>query len=365
MKSSVSLHDIARRARVSHVTVSNVLNRHGFEHKVSPSKATRIRALALQMGYVPHHAARSLKLGKTSTIALVTSWGLRYPHVHELVEQIRAELSVHRYHLSLELAYQASDEENVELAFLSGRYDGVIRFGLEDWAKEKISVVRRRGMPVVVFGPVRDRRTDSVDYDRLKAARLAAEHLVQSGHRNIAAVVGPGEYLDNSLRMQGYRQALRQAGLDLNSSLIFPCAVEGDPKELWRQVLSGAVRPTAVLCYNDELAAVLLHAIRSSGFRVPEDVAVVAADNTWVGRLAEIPLTCVDTNREEIARALVGLLLERMNHPLAAPKRVLIEPHLVVRASSGGDRTHDPSGNGGHARSNGKVETNTNHPGEK
>ncbi len=95
LKAAVSLRDIARRARVSHVTVSNVLNRVGREKEVSSRTALLIRRLAREMNYVPNQAARTLKLGKTQTIALATRNSLRYAYSHELVEGLQAQLSTY------------------------------------------------------------------------------------------------------------------------------------------------------------------------------------------------------------------------------------------------------------------------------
>lgn len=343
MRSKVSIYDIARLADVSHVTVSNVLNRRGQERFVSRHRAEQIRGLAARMGYVPHPVARSLKSGRTHTIVLATLQSLHHPYIHEVVEEIQTELSRHGYDLNLALMRCAVDEENVGRTFASGRYDGVIVHGVTSGLRQRLRIIRQGGMPVVVIGAMEDLDLDNVDYDRVETVRLGTAHLLQRGHARVALVFDAIECLERSSRLKGYRLALEEAGASFDESLLFPWQTDDDPAELWQRIAALPPRPTAIFSYNDELAVGLLHTIRAAGLRVPEDLAIVTQNNTRLTRIAEVPLTVVDGDSRGVASAAVENLLEQINHPLAPRRRVLRKPVLLVRASTDHSQAGQPA----------------------
>lgn len=336
MAAAVSIYDIARRAGVSHVTVSNVLNRRGFEHKVSRTRAGQIRSIATELGYVPHRAARTLKLGKTYTVVVATKAQLHHPHVHELIEELREAFIPHGYQILLELLHRTPNPEGVLRSFTAGSADGLIVFGYEtEWLGKLVANVPR-GMPMVLVGPWEVAGFSSVSYDRVKAAELAVSHLVQLGHRRVLMIYDIQDDLPARQRVEGYRLVLDRAEIPFDESLLIRCAADGDVRALWTKLKSIQPRPTAVYCYNDELALRLLQVIHSERLRVPESVAVVTQGNSRLTTLDETPLTAVDTNNRGIAQAVTEMLLAQIEKPNQEPRRVLVDPSLVVRASTVG-----------------------------
>lgn len=334
MKRCASLHDIARKACVSHTTVSNVLNRHGKEREVSLRRAERIRRIAADMGYVPNLLARSFRLGKTHAIVVATNFGLHHPHVHELIEELQAELSRHGYHLNLELLQRVHDVANVNQTFTSSRCDGVISLGVIPSMVDRLIGLHADGMPVVVIGTTEEQILDQVDYDRAEAARVGVEHLLENGHGRIAFVADATECRERRLRMQGYREALARVGIAFDDSLVLPWASDGDADELCGKLMSLEPRPTALFCYSNELSVHLLRALQAAGWRVPEQMAMVALGNTRLNTIGAVPLTAVDTKNREIAVAAVRCLLEQIQNRAAAPREIWVKPTLMPRASS-------------------------------
>lgn len=307
-----------------------------MQKQLRPATRQLILSTVKQMGYVPHHGARSLKSGRTNTIVVATCEALHHPYVHELIEELQAALASHGYQLTLELMHRASDQQSVYRSFVNGRCDGVVTLQLPFFARKTLEDIHRRGMPVIAVEPGEPPSFSCVDYDRVEAARIGTEHLLKLGHRRVALVFDAEEGIRRQQRLRGYCTALEQSGLTFDDSLLFPCPIEANAEDLWRRMGSLKHKPTGLICYNDELAVRLLRAIRSEQVRVPEDMAMIVLGNSRMVTFVEVPLTAVDTNNLGIANAVVKVLLEEIENPGAPPHKVLVKPFLVERASSAG-----------------------------
>ncbi|MBI4028700.1 MAG: LacI family DNA-binding transcriptional regulator [Verrucomicrobia bacterium] len=335
--------DIAKRLKISRQAVAFALsNQPCFQRKLRPATRQRVLRVAHKMGYVPHYAARSLKLGKTQTIVLATYETLHHPYVHELIEELQAELAVHGYQTVIELIHRAADQAHVYRTFMPGRCDGVVMLQLPSVARGMCEVMRRRGTSVVAIEPGEAEGFSRVDYDRVEVVRMGTSHLLERGRQRVAFVLDAKEGLRRKQRLQGYGAALKQFGLRFDRTLLFPWPVESEARELWARIATLQPRPTAVICYNDELALRLMLAMRKAQVRIPQDVALVTQGNSRVTTLADVPLTAVDTNNPAIAKTVVEILLEEIKEPRTPPRRVLVKPCLVVRESSGTGGDSDP-----------------------
>jgi DNA-binding LacI/PurR family transcriptional regulator len=206
--------------------------------------------------------------------------------------------------------------------------DGVLLLPSGEVAEEHLDVLEAAGTPYVVIGrDLRHRSVSCVVEDGGAAAALATGHLLQLGHRRIA-FVGAQDLL------RGYRETLEQAGVALDRRLVRLEPADG-PDEARRAVaalLREPRRPTAVFAAGDALAAAACRAVREAGLRVPEDVALVSGG---AGALADPPLTTVGAGWHELGRRAARLLLDLVEGRLEPPRRVVVEPRLVVRESSG------------------------------
>lgn len=334
MENAVTIYDIAERAGVSHVAVSNVLNRDRWKGKVSPHKAEQIRAIAAQLGYVPNHAARSLRSGKTQSLVVATLGSLKYAYVNELIEALHAELVPHGYHVNLELLHHVPHHERVLMGFHKGRCDGVIFLGGMPGLEALLTSLQQGGLPLIIAQGNLAPGIDGVDLDEAEAARLAVEHLAQQGHRSIAAVMHETEVSPPSPRMCGYRKGLAEAGLKFEETLAFRWVVDWDAAQLWKKLSAAVPRPTAVYTFNEEVAMKLLRVLRLQGLRVPADLAIVTLGNTRLVQFAELPLTVVGFDVASMARAVVKRLVARIDNPSLAVEHLLLKPNLVIGESS-------------------------------
>lgn len=340
--------DIARTLGVSQTAVGYALGRHSANSpiKLSQHSQQRILEAARQMRYVPNRSARSLKLGRTNTILLATAEPLHNVYIHELVEEIEAELVDRGYEVLLRLLHRlmarTPDPEGAMRTFSRAYADGAILLGTDALSVTYEMLVEKwpAELPVVNVGPGEHPRISSVSYDRVKATELGVGHLFDQGHRRIALVFDAVDRLPSQQRLQGYRAALAKGGVEFDESLLFRTPADCDVKALWTRIANVQPRPTAMFCYNDELALRLIQIIHRVGLRVPQDIALVTLNNSRLACLDEVPLTAVDINNARIAQAVVETLLERIKKPDAAVRHILVEPHLVVRASSAGTQTN-------------------------
>ncbi|MBI4027867.1 MAG: LacI family DNA-binding transcriptional regulator [Verrucomicrobia bacterium] len=333
--------DIARKLRISQQAVAFALSdRPAFQKKLHPETRRRILSAVRRMGYVPNSSARSLKLGKTHTVIMATREAFHHPYVHELVEELQIALAAQGYQMMLESLQRVADEAAVYRSFVPGRCDAVVMLQLPASARGPLVKVQRRGLPVIAIEPGPVPGFTCIDYDRAEAVRMGVAHLLGQGHRRVALVFDALRGVRRQQRLRGYRAALKQFKIEFDEALLFPQPVEADAGELWRQMAVLQPRPTAVFCYNDEVAARFLAALRKARVRVPADVALVAQGNSRLTALVEVPLTAVDTNHRGIAQAVVDALLARFKNGQAPPRQIQVKPFLVERASSGtrGDR---------------------------
>src|SRR5690606_8001724 len=215
------------------------------------------------------------------------------------------------------------------------RVDGII-FVAAGMSAEHIRMLQDKRMPVVVVD--RDSpgvMVDSVQIDNAAGGWLATNHLIELGHTRIVCIAGPSDVTPSGERVDGYRRALREAGLPVHAEDI----VRGDfhPAGGYRiaeELLARDKRPTAIFACNDLMAIGALSAAKAMGFRVPEDVSVVGFDDIYLAAYSNPPLTTVRQPKYEMGRLATKLLLERMQDPDLPPRTPLLDTELVVRASS-------------------------------
>lgn len=328
------LKDVAARAGVSVKTVSNVVN--GYEH-VTPATRARVEVALADLGYVPNLAARGLRNGRTGVIALALP-ELHAPYFAEIAHHVvRAAAERGWTVLVDETEGRLDRERQVAAGIRANLIDGLILSPLALTVADLDG--RADAVPLVLLGErVRTAVADRVAVDNVRAARDATAHLIGRGRRRIAAVglqrSAPG--VSARLRLQGYRQALRAAGLPVDPALEVPAAAwhRADGAAAVRALLDRGERPDALFCFNDLLALGALRALHEAGLRVPADVAVVGFDDIEEGRYSVPTLTTVSPAKDRIAGTAVDLLVARLTAP-APPRRVVAPYELVVRESSG------------------------------
>ncbi|QNE74819.1 substrate-binding domain-containing protein [Streptomyces finlayi] len=331
-----TLEEVAALAGVGRGTVSRVIN-NASGVKASTRRAVQ-RAID-ELDYVPNLAARSLAGRRAGAVALVmtkTDWRLfGEPFFSEVVRAVGDALTEAGVQLLLTLVRTDAERQRLVEYVRGGRVDGALLMSVR--AEDRLpDMLADAGLPTVLLGRRSgDERVTYVDADNVGGAREAVSHLVAGGRRAIATITGPPEMYVARCRLRGYREALKDAGLDEVPSLV----VEGDFTETsGRREMAGLIERhpevDAVFAASDSMAAGALAALHAAGRRVPRDVAVVGFDDFELAEQTEPPLTTVRQPMEEIGRTMVRLLLEEMDRPEVAWRHVILRTRLVVRESA-------------------------------
>ncbi|MBB5869782.1 LacI family transcriptional regulator [Allocatelliglobosispora scoriae] len=323
----VTVRTVADIAGVSIASASRVLNGLGG----SPELSARVRSAAERVGYVPNAIARSLQAQRTGLIGIAVP-DIGNPIFIQMVRQAERVISDSGRQLLLHATKGDAAGEVELLRGLARRYvDGLILSTIKV-TEAHHAILSQVAVPVVVTGQLLgDVPVDNVWADNTAGVQLAIEHFVQSGRRRIAFVNGPLDTIPGSVRDVAYRSSVAAAGLAVDDDLIengdftFAAGLDGTRRLLDR------VRPDAILCGNDLIAAGTLHALLASGIRVPTEVAIIGMDNTALAELTFPRLTSVDLGGGERGRMAARMLLDRLETPDLPPRHESIVPFLAVR----------------------------------
>ena len=325
----VTITDVARAAGVSVATVSKVINgRYG----VAASTSERVQRVIEDLGYESSLVARSLRSHRTNVIGILVAEF--EPFSSEILKGTSQAIAGTGYEL---LAYsgggRAGDEAGWERRYLS-RLSGTLIDGAI--LVTPTIVDTGRSVPVVAIDPhAGPAHMPTVDADNLTGAVLATEHLLALGHRRIGFLGGREDLESSRLREEGYRTALRAAGVRVDPELVrnggYRRQTATGPA---RELLTLPDRPTAIFAANDLSALGTLDVARELGLSVPEDLSVIGFDNVPESALTEPPLTTVAQPMQEMGSEAVRLLVRLMNGTELAGAHVRLPTALVERGST-------------------------------
>ena len=332
-----SIKKVAEVAGVSVGTVSHVIT---GSVPVSENLRIKVQAAIRQLNYHPNHVARSLKTSKTRTLGIIVP-DMTIPFFPRVIRG--AEEAARKSAYSV-IAVNSDDdgERQKELLSLlrSQRVEGVLLVvAAGPTPLSQISLMIDAGIPIVCLDRIPDRvAVDSVSVEDREAAEIGVSHLIQSGHKRIAIVTGPLTLKNERRRLQGYRQALENAGLPVDESLIWPGNLRPpDITAICKARLSDeASRPDALFCTNGPTALAVLRAFRECGLRTPEDIAFATFDELTVEDIFTPQITTVVQPAYDIGYRAAEILLDRIKGAAPAdPMTVRLPAHMEVRASSG------------------------------
>lgn len=335
-----TIQDVAARAGVSAMTVSRVINGHIW---VAEATRKRVEQVIDELGYVPNGLARGLLNGQTRTIALLVS-DISNPFFTSIARGVEDLAQSKGYTVNFGNSDEAlSKEQQYVHVMLSKGIDGVLLTPAESGSRKTIDFLLRRGTPVVVIDREMDGvRTDQVVGDSVGGARRLTHHLLALGHRRIALVNGRHTVPTAIDRQRGFLEALAEAGLAPLPELMIESNYKRDGGYRAAQqllALSDDQRPTAIFAANNFLAVGVIEALHEAGLSVPEDIAIVCFDDIELASLIHPFLTVAAQPARAFGTIAAQFLIERIEarEPLA-PRKVVLEPELIVRLSCGAIR---------------------------
>jgi len=330
------MKDIARDLGVSVVTISKVLRNHP---DVGDRTRERVLARVKELDYRPNLAARSLVTGRTYLVGLVVP-DLLHPFFAEIAKSLSNVLRQNGYYLIVSSSQEDPDLEEEEInQLLARRLDTLIIASCRSTVDLFFRIEKYKTPYVLIDRSLPGLSANFVGVDDEAVGMVATKHLIDIGCKRIAHIRGP-QTSPGIRRLEGYKRALVQGGLRIMNDYIIP-ERKGDVEtrqhgaQAMRQLLSLKPRPDGVFCFNDPLAISVMNYALDRGLRIPEDIAIIGCGNLHYDDSLRVPLSSIDQHSsrigEEAARLALGILKSKL---LPKPETVVLEPELVVRAST-------------------------------
>lgn len=327
-----TMKDVAKMAGVSTSTVSHVINNDRF---VSDAVRAKVDAAIKTLNYAPSALARSLKLNQTHTIGMLITASSN-PFYSELVRGVERSCFERGY--SLVLCNTEGDEQrmnrNLE-TLLQKRVDGLLLLCTETHLPSPVIMSRYPSIPTVMmdWAPF-EGESDVIQDNSLLGGETATQHLIDNGYTRIACIAGPQDKTPARLRLEGYRNAMNRAGLEINEGyeIIGDFEFQGGFTAM-NALLALEQPPHAVFTGNDAMAVGAYQALYQAGLKVPQDMAVVGYDDIELARYMTPPLTTIHQPKDELGELAVDVLIHRMAQPTLEQQRLFLTPELVVRGS--------------------------------
>ena len=344
--SRTTLADLARAADVNKSTVSRALR---GDPTVGRETRQRIQGLAAELHYVPNASAKRLTRARTDTLAFVSRRLRRAdagadPFLVELLAGMTEEAAPYHLDILLSRAESEESEREVYARILGGRHaDGFIvaDLGPHD---QRLDYLRGHRCPHVLFGrPHLDLSTSRrypfpwVEVDGRNGTRIGTQHLIQLGHRRIAFISGGTTFHWELDRLAGYQDALRDARIPDDPQLcLTTCLSLESAYQATRDLLELPDAPTAVFAISDVLAVGAMRAAWDTGRTVGREFSVMGFDGVGLGAYLTPPLTTLRQPTDYVGHLLVRLLAGVLNGTQQQEKHILLQPELIVRASTAG-----------------------------
>lgn len=334
MKRRATRDDVARLAKTSTAVVSYVIN--NGPRNVSEEKRARVQDAMRQLDYFPNALARSLAATSTSTVALIVP-NISNSFFAELARQIE-EVARNRGRI----VFLGNSNESAELetayveAFVQQRVGGILIIGVAQSAA--LARAAASGIPVVVVDRAMVTDTEEIEWstvsiDHRSAARIAVDHLLEHGHRQIACVTGPENQAVAEDRRLGWADSLRSSGIDAERQLRLnsPFSLEGGNSAA-EQFFAEKDPPRALFVASDEQARGFVSYAAQLGVRVPDDIAIVSVDGTRESEFLNPPLTTAVQPYRLLAEAAIDSL-DQSRH--GGTQHTYLDTHLQIRRSCG------------------------------
>lgn len=329
-----TIKEVARKARVSVGTVSNVIT---GSIPVSKQLKDRVLEVIQQLDYHPDHVARSLKIRQTRTLGLVIS-DITDPYFPQVMRGAEDAASQANYIL---ITFNSDDQPQREQlaldALRSRRVDGILLVAANGADPARIRAIQDSGTPIVCLDrEISGAGVDCVVVNNFRGGRECVRHLAAQGYARIALLNGHPAMTVAQDRHSGYRQGLEDAAIAYDESLVVTARPgPEDGLKAARQLLTGCPRPFAVVAGSMTLGIALLRAAREMRLRCPRDLAITIFDDPVFSEAVAPPLTAVAQPSYELGRKGVELLLKRLEDPQRPCTKLLLETTLRVRESCG------------------------------
>lgn len=329
---SVSLPDVAKAAKVSVGTVSNVLNRPEI---VAPETLARVLATIKELGFVPNGFARHLRSGQSRTLGLIVP-DVANPFFTEVARGVEDAASKRDYAVFLCNSDESATKEDRYINVLIQQQVRGVLITPADTKSDRLDIMRDRGIAVtLVDREIKGRNQCSVSVDDVHGGQIAIEYLAGLGHTNIAWVCGPESIPQVADRGAGVAKAAKVAGAKIETIRV-PLMNATKGEEAAQMILELKEMPTAIFCANDLLALGVMRALQANKIKIPEQISVLGYDNIEFASSAAVPLSSISQPSYQMGVTAADLLLNECEEGESHEhQQIRFQPQLVERASTG------------------------------
>ena len=325
-----TIHDVARRAKVSVMTVSRVLNK---PEKVSAKTIKKVKRVMEELGYQPSQVARSLVKRRTNTIGIVmpdiknTFFNSWFRSVEEYARRFGYTT------LLCNTDEDPEDEMKLVRTFLAHRVDGIL---IVPHSEASVKYLMKAKVNTVLVDRVYDGiDIDFVATDHYEGAVGLTEYLIANGHRKIAILRGPGMLFPDIERYRGFSDAMKKNRIGISPRYVYNCEfMEERAFETVTRLLKDLDPPTVIFSFNSLMTIGAIKAIASLGLKIPGDISLVAYDEIPGSEIFIPGITHVQQPVEELGRNATKILITKIENPRQKVRQnIFLKPELVIRES--------------------------------
>lgn len=329
-----TIYEVSELAGVSLATVSRVINDSGV---VSPKTRDKVVAAMRELGYRPNTIAQSLATKRSNSVGVLIP-ELHGPFFGVMLSNIEDELRSEGKHVIITAGHSDDAIEKESIEFLASRNCDALILHVYAVSNEYIEKLREKNIPLVVIGrSIPGMENNCISIDNEKGGYAATKTLLELGHRQIASITGPLWKNDGKRRLDGYRRALEEFGLEFNPEML----AEGDYEEAsgrqgMRQLLQREIPFTGLVCANDEMAAGAVAVAQQRGMNIPGDLSIIGFDNVFFTTYMNPALSTVHYPIDVMGRMAARCVLRDVYGMNGKDIQNRFEPKVVRRASTTG-----------------------------
>lgn len=334
-KQPVTMKDIAQEAGVSIATVSMIMNKKDLS--ISQVTRDKVLKIAQDMNYIPNSMARSLVTRKSNTLGLILP-SITNPFYPEIARGAEDRARRSNYSVIICSTDDRLDQENKYIDILLEKMvDGIIFAHSEERPQqgEEIQKIEKCRLPIAVV----DRDFEAANVvgkiliDNHRAAYEATTYLLEKGYKKIAYIAGPPSTKTGQDRIEGYKKALLDYGIEYDPAYVKIGSYKGKwGKEGTNELLKEGISFDAVFCGNDLIAISAMKALKDAGIKVPEEVGIMGFDGIQMGSMVDPELTTIKQPNYEMGYEAVDLLI---NHNTKnKTEKIILETKLIERSST-------------------------------
>jgi LacI family transcriptional regulator len=340
---AITIKDIAKALGLSTSTVSRALR---DSYQISPETKKLVLEYAKKINYSPNPIALSLKEKRSRSIGVIVC-EIANSFFSQAINGIESIAYDRGYNVIITQSHESYEREVLDLQFLASRsIDGLlISVSSETRDLNHLMELQNKGLPIVFFDRILENtETHKVMVNNFQGSFDATTHLIKNGYRHIAHLANSDSLSITKERIAGYREALKEHGLEVIESYIQHCAHGGmiyqEVEHALDEIMKHEIKPEAFFAAGDKLTTGFLRYFKAKGIKVPEDIAIAGFSNLDLTDLLNPPLTVVRQPAFEMGKAAANLLLSNIEskRPLNEFQKIVLEPELLIRDSSGGSQ---------------------------